>query len=348
MSHQLEPQVPQKRQGTRGAESAQSEGPTRQTMLGFVLRAPCVGDHSVTNPVSACPACRKTTITNLGRLPARSGAIDLPDPGDLYECSTCALLFRRPYLAKPDLMRTYTRLPAELWDAGAPRRDYAWAVKIIERSFHSGRVLDVGCFRGDFLTMLPQRYEKYGVEPADSAREVARQRGIELLASWIDDIEVESPMFHAITLLDVVEHLPCPAVSLQGLGRLLVPGGLLMLSTGNTDVLPWRLMRRDYYYYFPEHVSFFNPRWFRWLARELDLELLAVRKYSYFKASPRERWLQLAKCVAVCAVEGASRRPTIYRILCSFYPFRKVLVRSSTPGMGLWPDHILVVLRSKD
>ncbi len=302
----------------------------------------------MSNTVSECPACGRTTIANLGPLPMTSGAIDLPHPGNLYECSTCTLLFRRPYLAKPDLMRAYTRLSADLWDADVPRRDYILAAKMIESSFHSGRVLDVGCFRGDFLTMLPQRYERYGVEPAHSAREVARQRGIEVLASWIEDIEVELHSFHVITLLDVIEHLPNPALSLEGLRRLLLPGGLLMLSTGNTDVLPWRLMRRHYWYYFPEHVSFFNPRWFRWLARQLDLELLAVREYSYFKASRCERWLQLAKCAAFCAVEGARRRPTVYRILCSFNPFRKVRFRTPTPGTGLWPDHMLVVLRSKD
>lgn len=293
-----------------------------------------------------CPACGEIPTTNLGQLRAKNGVVHLSDPGNLYRCLMCGLLFRRPYPSPLDLVEAYSELPANQWDYTQGRPDFDLAVSVIRNALPSGCILDVGCFRGDFLTMLPGDYQKYGIEPAGSAREIAQWRRITLIGSSIEQIEINRPMFHAITLLDVIEHLPYPLASLQELAKLLLPRGILILSTGNTDAIPWRLMQQDYWYYFPEHVSFFNPRWFRWAAKQLDLDLVLVRRFSHFKGSAIERWRQFARCLAFWVVKHHDRYPSLQQVICSVHPFSRVSQWSSPPMAHLWRDHMLVVLKS--
>lgn len=293
-----------------------------------------------------CPACGASITSDLGRMKGSSGVVHLSDPGNLYQCSTCGIMFRRPYPSPSDLAEAYSALSTDYWDYTEGRTDFALAVSAVLNSAPSGCILDVGCFRGDFLAMFSDNYQKYGIEPAKSAREIARQRGINLIGSSMEEIEIKSPMFHFITLLDVIEHLPYPLKSLQKIADLLLPGGVLIVSTGNTDALPWRLMGQDYWYYFTEHVSFLSPRWFRWAARQLGLTVVTVKKFSHKEGSVFARWRQLAQCLVFLALKHANKYPPLQKVISSVYPFNRVSQWSSPPKTNLWKDHMLVVLKS--
>lgn len=293
-----------------------------------------------------CPACGKNLTTKLGKLKPTEGVIRLRDPGYLYHCVTCGLLFRHPYPSPARLAEAYSKLPSDQWVYPEDRPDFALAVNVIRNTYPSGSILDVGCFRGDFLTMLQGNYQKYGIEIADSACEIARQRGITLIGSSIDQVEVNRPMFHVITLLDVVEHLPYARTSLERMTDLLLPGGIVILSTGNSDSLPWRLMRCDYWYYFPEHVSFFNPRWFHWVANKLNLDVVLIKKFSHYRGPVIERWRQLARCFVFWTAKHVDQYLSVHRVIQSLYSSSKLSRWSSPPKTHLWRDHMLVVLRS--
>jgi 2-polyprenyl-3-methyl-5-hydroxy-6-metoxy-1,4-benzoquinol methylase len=146
----------------------------------------------------------------------------------------------------------YSELSSDLWQKNIKiRPDFSLAVRVISEMLPSGQVLDVGCFRGEFLSMLSKDYQKYGVEPSEAAQEVALERGIILLGASIEQIDKHSK-FHVITLIDGIEHLPDPFCSLQKLSSLLLPDGILIIATGNTDSLLWRLLGTDYWYYLTE------------------------------------------------------------------------------------------------
>ena len=49
-------------------------------------------------------------------------------------------------------------------------------------------------------------------------------------------------------MIDVLEHLPMPLDSLSVLVRLLVPGGKLIVFTGDTNALSWRIANLHYWY----------------------------------------------------------------------------------------------------
>jgi hypothetical protein len=136
-------------------------------------------------------------------------------------------------------------------------------------------------------------------------------------------------------MIDVIEHLLDPVAALQKVLPWLPPGGMLIVTTGNTESLLWRLMPLDYYYYYyPEHIRFFNPRWFRWFCEQSGLERPRTKRYchstrAYGKRFVLERWREMARCLRYCTVRQWKHR------------------RDLTPahGTGTWPDHMMVVLR---
>ncbi|MBW2028793.1 MAG: class I SAM-dependent methyltransferase [Deltaproteobacteria bacterium] len=220
-------------------------------------------------------------------------------------------------------------------------------LKLVERLVPFGNVLDVGCFCGDLLGMLPSRYKKYGIEPSDSARRLAEEKGIIIIARSLEELDGEEIKFDLIVLLDVVEHLLFPFHAMQKLSSLLNRGGLIALSTGNTDALPWRLMRTDYWYYFTEHVSFFNLKWFKWMASQLDLRIVMLEKFSHFEGSILERWRQLSQCLAFWSAKKCRKYGLLYRLLSVTYPFSKVKKWPEAPTTRLWRDHVFVVMKSE-
>lgn len=293
----------------------------------------------------ACPACGNQNVLDLGPISFQSGVIRLANPGRIYQCDLCGMLFRRPYLSSADLIKAYGQFSADFWRYPR-RRDFDLTAQIIRNKWPAGLVLDVGCYRGDFLVMLPDGCQKYGIEPIEAARKVAISRGIILMGTSIDELEINTPMFHVVTLLDVIEHLPYPVDSLKKVARLLLPGGLLILSTGNTDAVPWRLMRQDYWYYSTEHVSFFNLRWFRWVAQELGLSVVAVKRFSHQDGSAFERLRQFAQCLTFVALKKLEAHPLIKKAISSVYPFNKAINWKTPPSTQIWKDHLLVTLQS--
>jgi SAM-dependent methyltransferase len=84
--------------------------------------------------------------------------------------------------------------------------------------------------------------------------------------------------YDAISMIEVIEHLSDPSRVLALVARLLKPGGLLLLTTGNLDSPVARRRGIRYRYCAPEvHVSLFNPRCLAHLYRRVGLEPHPVR-----------------------------------------------------------------------
>ena len=292
-----------------------------------------------------CPACGRSSTTNLGHMRSMQGILHLPSSTDLYRCAVCKLHFRYPYPPNSSLIDAYAESPVAPSQNTRSRPDFNMVAEIIRDSFPSGSILDVGCHRGDFLMMLPRNYQKYGIEPSKAACRIARERGITIIGASVEDLKINPPPFQVVTLLDVIEHLSNPLLSLRNFAKLLSPEGMLIVTTGNTDALLWRLMRCDYWYYYAEHVSFFSPSWFKWAANETDLCVSRVRKFSRFKGSTLARWCQVVRCVIYLAVRCGCRFPLLNRLMGSIYPFNRACKWPLVPTANLSRDHMLIVLR---
>ena len=222
--------------------------------------------------VTACPVgC------NAGLTPT---ALVLPE-GALQRCATCGhLLSRIGEAAYWESMRQFDQhefnqpAPRELGRRfKVARRRLDTISRLLDKAPASLRILDVGCSRGNFLAAGAKLgFHMEGVEPAASIAAAARAQGLHVHTGLLADIRLPPASFDAITLFEVIEHLKEPLPLLRECHRVLKPGGLLVLSTGNTASWTVAVMRErwDYFQIAKDggHISFFNPR---------SLALLAVR-----------------------------------------------------------------------
>jgi len=108
---------------------------------------------------------------------------------------------------------------------------YAWA-RLANRS---GRHLDIGCARGEFLGELAKTtsLDCYGVDPHAGYLEDLHARYPTLRALRIPTVAVwdfPDRFFQSASMLDVLEHVPDERATLLEVRRVLVPGGLLVLT----------------------------------------------------------------------------------------------------------------------
>lgn len=88
-----------------------------------------------------------------------------------------------------------------------------------------GRILDIGCAGGDFLSYFEGR-ERVGVEPNRHAAEIARGRGLEV----VSEIGLTSGSFAVVTMLDVLPLVPQPNELLRSIRDRLDDDGFLFID----------------------------------------------------------------------------------------------------------------------
>jgi 2-polyprenyl-3-methyl-5-hydroxy-6-metoxy-1,4-benzoquinol methylase len=158
-----------------------------------------------------------------------------------------------------------------------------WLVRLLRRhGVASGRVLDLGAGYGFWLEAMARAgYDPEGVELSAAAAEVARQRsGAPVVTGSADDpLPFEAGRFAAVTLLDVIEHLPRYEAALGECARVLAPGGKLFVVTLNAGSLARPLLGRRWSFWLdPTHVHMFSARRLRgaFAAAGLQTERMAT------------------------------------------------------------------------
>lgn len=103
----------------------------------------------------------------------------------------------------------------------------------IQSMVSGGRVLDVGCDLGDFLSLFPvDRWERYGVELSPSAADFAETHvQAKVFAGLLEAAKFADNSFEVITLIDVVFYLDDPAADFAEVCRILKPGGVFVIET---------------------------------------------------------------------------------------------------------------------
>ena len=135
---------------------------------------------------------------------------------------------------------------------------------ILEQPRAGLRLLDVGCSSGAFVhAATVAGCQTEGVEPSEGPTNTALARGLKVHRGYLEDLRFAEESFHAVTLVEVIEHLRLPVSLLLECRRILIPGGLLIIRTGNTDSWTAHYMKERWEYFdtfrHGGHVSFFNP-----------------------------------------------------------------------------------------
>ncbi len=219
--------------------------------------------------------------------------VDFTDgPFSVVICSDCGLTYVTPRLAPGALI-------AEVYDEGywsssaAKDRGYSdyrsdaplylatyrKRLSVVRRHFaRAGRVLDVGCAAGYFLSVMRDAgWDVTGVEPSDAIRTQAIERiGAERVhGGLLQDVPLAKGSFDLITFWDVIEHIPDPVAALAYARTLLAPGGKLLVETQNVSSRAARMLGKAWQHYkHAEHIYHFNPRTIDDLLRRAGFRIL--------------------------------------------------------------------------
>jgi SAM-dependent methyltransferase len=141
------------------------------------------------------------------------------------------------------------------------------------------RLLDVGCATGGFLREAQHVDRVVGTDISwDACRRVAG-RGITAVVTDAGTLPFAAASFDVVTMWDTIEHLGDPRAGLAEVARVLRPGGLLALTTGDVDSWCRRLSgKRWHLYNLPEHRFFFSAAALTTMLKEAGLRPVRCRR----------------------------------------------------------------------
>jgi SAM-dependent methyltransferase len=197
---------------------------------------------------------------------------------EILECRACGLAFWNP---APDFCVEEVYDAAYFADAKAGhgyddyrdlepvlRRNFSRRLARIPRPRAGARLLDIGAAFG-FAVAEAQAagWAAMGLEiSAVAAAQASRTAAGRVVVANALSTPFASQRFDAVTLWDVLEHLPDPHAAMAEAARLLRSGGRLVLTTGDVGSLAARLSGpRWHLYTIPEHLFFFSRRSLRLL-----------------------------------------------------------------------------------
>lgn len=174
-------------------------------------------------------------------------------------------------------------------------RDLAEESVNIGRYYKSGKLLDLGCFKGHFCKIMHDRgWETKGVDISREAIEFGKKEfGLDLYCGELKELNLAPASFEVATLWGVIEHFREPRAAIKEVARVLKKEGLLVIKTQSqgsllTDLalllhaLTFKKMVSHLdFFYSREHLYRFSPRN---LTKLLENEGFSVKEIKYDSA----------------------------------------------------------------
>jgi SAM-dependent methyltransferase len=234
-------------------------------------------------PCNLCGADDNALVTEMGGL-------------HIVRCRHCGLVYVNPRYQDEALQEIYTSAyyahdgindgldffgyDNYLDDEENIKITFAKRLKTIERYASRGKLLDIGCATGFFLDLARSRgWDVVGSEVSQFSVRYARERfGLDVRLGRLEKLHFEAQSFDAITMWDVIEHVPDPMGELQEVRRVLRDGGLLSIITPDVGSPVARLLgsRWEEFRRVREHVYFFSRRTMTEALRKVGFEVLRI------------------------------------------------------------------------
>ncbi len=297
-----------------------------------------------------CPSCQGDQVISIGEVPliinefAGNIFYDKFPKRELLKCRNCYLFFNYPRPDKEELCVLYQCANPNNWQYELKdRKDWGYTIKWIKKLKKEAlKILDVGCWDGKFLEKV-ENCKRYGIEINPIASEKAKGKGIEIIAKDIYEIEnLSFPyQFDVITAFDVIEHIDNPFKFISLLTKITEPNGFIVISSGNTNTISWKISRSKYYYCaLPEHISFINKNWCEFVAKRLNLKIIYFEKFSHTSSNLKKILFETMKNLIYLI------SPSIFLMLRKIKQYLSKYQLSKNnypPWWGTVKNHILII-----
>ena len=129
------------------------------------------------------------------------------------------------------------------------------------RDAPAGRLVDVGCGRGDVAALFVGRgWRVTGIDPSAAAIAVAVARGVEGRVGTLADVPLEPERYDAAVFQHSLEHTPDPNGDLERVRAALRPGGRALITVPNFASWQRRRFRSRWFHLdLPRHRTHFTP-----------------------------------------------------------------------------------------
>jgi 2-polyprenyl-3-methyl-5-hydroxy-6-metoxy-1,4-benzoquinol methylase len=225
---------------------------------------------------SACPICKSDQQNLLfDRLDHTHHVTK--DRFRIVRCRNCSMVFVNP---RPDPVEIKAFYTPDFYDVAVTaeklleeKRATLQAKAKMLSTLSPGRLLDIGCQKGEFLFWMKQHaWEVHGIEFSETPPNVFN---MPIHYGRVETAAFEPGSFDAITLWAVLEHVHDPIETLGQVKRLLASKGRAFVLVPNFRSPPARLMRHDDV---PRHLLMFTPSTLRHAAH---LAGLRVRRFVF-------------------------------------------------------------------
>jgi len=163
---------------------------------------------------------------------------------------------------EPQLDEAYADVSeaAYLEEEAGQRATAVRTLERVERHVERGSLVDLGCWLGFLVSEAQGRgWKARGVEPSRFASEYARRTlGLDVATATLESADLPAGSFSAVTMNDVIEHLPDPGEALDRIHGLLVPGGALYLAIPDAGSRVARALGVRWWSVIPTHVQYFT------------------------------------------------------------------------------------------
>jgi 2-polyprenyl-3-methyl-5-hydroxy-6-metoxy-1,4-benzoquinol methylase len=224
------------------------------------------------NSETKCILCNRGQFNLL--YPGKDRLEQLPGTFQVVECANCGLITLLPRKSAQEIALHYPENYVFYYQAVEDEKGWLKRLdrergrerrckEVLKRSVLKGRILDIGCATGIFLSgMQLHGWDCYGVEPSEYAANYAKTRfGLKVFHGYLEDMNYPDHYFDVVTLWDVLEHIPDPGRTLDIIHRILKPDGILIGTLPNASA--WeRGWFGEYWagWEVPRHYNTFTPK----------------------------------------------------------------------------------------
>jgi 2-polyprenyl-3-methyl-5-hydroxy-6-metoxy-1,4-benzoquinol methylase len=229
-----------------------------------------------------CCICDTSNFHRLFVAPVQNyqrGVFDLDD-FPIVKCNQCGLIYVNPRISVEANNKYYEFLLTEDHDFldkhffetySVHKKQIDRYIRIIKKTKFDGRILDIGCGNGFFLTRARESgFQVEGQEISSLFINYCRQNlDLTVYSGELDSLNLEAGSYDVITMFDVIEHVYLPGKLLKECNRLLKPDGLLVVTTHDIGNFFAKLYGVKWHMIYPiGHVWYFTRVTLRSLLRK--------------------------------------------------------------------------------
>lgn len=208
----------------------------------------------------------------------------------LQRCAECDLIYLNPRPTEEASVAFYENLEYLPFSStsgnqtaltrlygGLRRYNLKWKRRRITAVHQKGRLLDVGCGTGEFLSeMRNAGWKVAGIERDNEASKFARHTlQLEVISGGAEAVNEIHGKFDIITLWHVLEHLYQPKAALECLGQRLSKDGMIVAAVPNIVSIDFKFYRDNWIALdAPRHVQHFSVKTLQALAATTGLDLV--------------------------------------------------------------------------